>query len=238
MLDLVKKVLKSVPIAFTKNQKYDLLTKIVIKKSCNAYSNCIDVGCHKGEVLDIIIKNAPDGKHFGFEPLPHLYQSLVKKYEGSNASIFNLALSNQSGEASFNYVISNPSYSGLIKRKYDKPNEEDTQITVKTERLDDMIPENIVIDLIKIDVEGGELLVLEGAKKLLSRCHPVVVFEHGLGASEYYGATPEKVFDLMESCGLHISLLDDFLAAKPPLTKAQFSVQFYQKLNYYFVASV
>jgi hypothetical protein len=132
--------------------------------------------------------------------------------------------------------VSNPSYSGLLKRRYDRPNEEDTLITVRTERLDDMLPAGARVDLMKIDVEGGELMVLEGAVATLRRCKPVVIFEHGLGASELYGSTPEKVFDLLESCGLQVSLLDRFMKKQPAFTREAFAEQYYQRLNYYFIA--
>lgn len=232
----IKRFLKSLPIAFTQNQRYDRQTHRVIQKVCKPGSNCVDVGCHKGEILDLFLKYAPQGAHWGFEPIPDLYDGLVKKYAATNCRFFNIALSDKPGTSSFNYVVSNPSYSGLLKRNYDHPNEEDTQITVRTERLDALIPADAQIDLVKIDVEGGEILVLRGAVDTLTRCKPVVIFEHGLGASELYGATPEQVFELFEQCGLRVSLLSRFLKNQNPLSKEEFSRHFYQKLNYYFIA--
>lgn len=78
MKEFLKKIVKSFPIDFTKNQIYDRQTRQVIAKVCRHDSNCIDVGCHKGEVMDIIFRCAPDGKHFGFEPIPSMYESLKK----------------------------------------------------------------------------------------------------------------------------------------------------------------
>ncbi len=222
---------------FTKNQRYDRLTQQVIKQVCRPQSHCIDVGCHKGEILDLFLLAAPQGTHHGFEPIPVLYQNLISKYESkTNCHFHDIALSNQKGASSFNYVVSNPSYSGLLKRNYDRANEQDTQITVRTERLDDVLPKDFQVDLIKIDVEGGELMVLEGATETLTRNKPVVIFEHGLGASELYGSTPEKVFGLLQSCGLRVSLLDRFLKNAPPFTLEEFSAQYFERLNYYFIA--
>lgn len=197
----------------------------------------MDVGCHKGEILDLFLQYAPQGAHFGFEPIPGLYEGLVKKYAAApNCRLFDIALSDKTGASSFNYVVSNPSYSGLLKRTYDHPNERDTLITVRTERLDDVVPTEQKIDLIKIDVEGGEMLVLKGATKTLMRCKPVVIFEHGLGASELYGATPEHLYDIFEQCGLQVSLMSRFLKKMPPLSKEAFCRHYYQKLDYYFIA--
>lgn len=225
------------PIAFTRNQRYDKLTKKIIKTICKADSNCVDVGCHKGEVLDIMRKYAPEGKHFGFEPIPDLYIDLVEKYSGSTVKIYDFALSNNYGTATFNYVVTNPSYSGLIKRKYDNPHEEDTSIVVKTEKMDTVIPLNTKVDLIKIDVEGGELLVLEGAVEILKRDKPVVIFEHGIGASDYYGSSPDKIHNLFTNCKMKIFTLENFLNKGKQLTLAEFEKQYYNQVNYYFVAS-
>lgn len=237
MKEIIKKIIKSLPVAFTRNQRYDQLTKKIIKSVCKPESNCVDVGCHKGEMTDLMKKFAPNGKHFGFEPIPELYAFLVEKYKDTNVKIYDFALSNTYGTATFNYVVSNPSYSGLIKRKYDKPHEEDTSIVVKTEKLDTVIPLNTKIDLIKIDVEGGELLVLEGATELLKRDKPVVIFEHGIGASDYYGSSPDKIHHLFSSCKMKIFTLENFLNKGKHLNLAEFEKQYYNQINYYFVAS-
>jgi FkbM family methyltransferase len=234
--ETIKKILKALPIAFTKNQQYDRLTKRVIKKVCRPDSNGVDIGCHKGEILDLFVASAPNGVYYGFEPIPDLYRKLTEKYHAPQFRMYDYALSNQKGTTSFNYVVSNPSYSGLLKRSYDRPDEKDTLITVNTERLDDVLPSDYRVDILKIDVEGGEMLVLQGAMGTLKRWKPVVIFEHGLGASEMYGATPEQVYDIFESCGMKVSLLDRFLDEKAALSRADFARQYYDRLNYYFIA--
>lgn len=235
--ELVKKLLKALPVAFTKNQRYDRLTTGVIRRVCRPDSHCVDVGCHKGEILDLLLQAAPVGLHYGFEPIPMLFENLKIKYAGrENCRLLDIALSDKPGTSSFNYVVSNPSYSGLLKRRYDRAHEEDTLITVRTARLDDLLPRSQRVDFIKIDVEGGEMLVLRGAVETLAHWKPVVIFEHGLGASELYGSSPEQLFDLLDGCGLRISLLDRFLKNRQPLTKEAFAQQYYRRLNYYFIA--
>ncbi len=236
MLSFIKSLIKKLPIAFTKNQQYDAQTVKILKKVCQPNSNCIDVGCHKGEMLDLILKYAPNGQHYCFEPLPDLFQGLIQKNYPANCHFFKTALSRETGETSFNYVVSNPSYSGILRRRYDRPNEEDTTITVKTELLDHIIAPNITIDFIKIDVEGAEMLVLEGARKTIQRCKPIVVFEHGLGASDVYGTTPRQIFTFFQECGMEISLMRDWLDKKPPLSMKAFEEEFNAAKNYYFIA--
>lgn len=236
MLSTIKKIVKKLPIAFTKNQKYDAQTLKILRKIAHAQMNAIDVGCHKGEVLDTILKLAPQGQHYCFEPLPDLFQGLLNKKYPSNCHFYDIALSYEKGETSFNYVISNPSYSGLLKRQYDRPNEEDTLITVKTDLLDNIIPSDVSVAFIKIDVEGAEMLVLKGAKNTITRCRPIIIFEFGLGASDVYGTQPKQIFNFFKDCGMNVSLMKYWLENKPPLSMEAFEEQFYTSKNYYFIA--
>jgi len=236
MKRILKRILQYSPVALTKNQHYDRLTQKVIRSVCRPESNCIDVGCHKGEMLDLMRAAAPDGHHWGFEPIPVLHEALVEKYKDTNCSISPIALSNTAGEAQFNYVTTNPSYSGLLRREYDRPHEEDTSITVQTAKLDDVLPPNTRVDLIKIDVEGAEMLVLGGARETIAHGRPVIIFEHGIGASDIYGTGPEEVHGFFTSLGYGIYLLEDFLKKKSALTAEQFAAQYHSQKNFYFVA--
>ena len=232
----IKNLIKKIPIAFTQNQKYDRQTKQVIREVLNKNSNCIDVGCHEGEVLEIMNKYAPQGQHFGFEPIPELFNKLENKFP-PNCHFFQIGLSNDKGTTSFNHVISNPGYSGIKKRRYDKPNEKDTSITIQIDLLDDVIPKDLKVDFIKIDVEGAEFLVMEGAKKTIKKYQPIIIFEHGIGGADIYGIAPEQVFMLLnEECGLKISTMKRWLEQTKPFSKKEFIQQFKEGLNYYFIA--
>lgn len=235
----LKRLIKKLPIVFTKNQQYDMETKQIIQKVCKVKSNAIDVGTHEGAILDLLIQQSPNGFHFGFEPIPALQKSLRSKYANNKQiKLFELALTDTSGETAFNYVLSNPSYSGIKKRKYDRRNETDTTITVKTNTLDAVIlPLKQTIDFIKIDVEGGEMAVLKGAEELIKRDQPVIVFECGIGGTDMYNTTPAHLFEFFTQLGYDIFLMKDFLQVKSPFSKQAFEEQYYEKLNYYFVAS-
>jgi FkbM family methyltransferase len=219
------------------NASYDEQTRAVILKACTADATCIDIGCHRGEILDVMLEAAPRGQHFGFEPLPDFYADLHKRYaENGLARIYNVALSNSKGIVTFNYVTSNPAFSGLRQRRYPQ-DETISTIDVETDSLDDILPSEQRVDLIKIDVEGAELQVLEGAVATLRRTRPVVVFEHGIGAADCYGTRPEQVYDLLiRRAGLVVSLMDRWLKGEDPLTRSEFIREFNTKRNYYFIA--
>lgn len=232
----IKNLIKKLPIAFTKNQQYDRQTKQVLKKCLTPNSNCLDVGCHEGEVLEIMLKHSPNGQHHGFEPIPSFFNFLEKKFP-PNCHFHQLGLSNKKGTSSFNHVISNPGYSGMKKRKYDKSNEKDTLITIKIDMMDSVLPPNLKVDFIKIDVEGAEFLVMEGGKKTIKKNQPIIVFEHGLGGADVYGVRPEQVFELLhQECGLNISTMKKWLNNATPFAKKEFIEQFEKGINYYFIA--
>ena len=221
------------------NTYYDKLTELVMQKVLDATSVCVDVGAHEGDILRLMIKSAPDGTFFVFEPLPHLYKKLSQEFKNQNTHVFDLALSDSQGSSSFNYVVSNPGYSGLKKRRYDRPHEDVVQIEVKTELLDNILSNSKIgkVSFIKIDVEGAEYHVLKGAQAQIKKDKPVIVFEHGMGGSDYYGKTPEDIFQLLSGiCGLRISLLSQWLLGKPSLNLKTFCDQFYLCKNYYFMA--
>lgn len=217
----------------TKNLKYDRLTKQVIKKGVTNDSVCVDVGCHKGEIFDLFIKQSPTKKHFGFEPIPSFYNQLKEKY--SKHHIFNYALSDDEGETEFQYVKNAPAYSGIKNRKYAIDNPEIETIKVPLRRLDDVIKSKV--DFIKIDVEGGELNVLKGSKNLILKHKPIIIFECGLGASDYYNVTPQEIFHFIsDDLTLKVSLLDRWLKNKESLTKDEFINLYNLNKEYYFIA--
>lgn len=234
--ETIKEILALLNIDVTQNMKYDRQTRTIIQKAVQNNSSCIDIGCHKGEILDLFLKYAPAGKHYGFEPIPVLYQNLKKKYQ-SKAEILPYALTDEPGEAVFNYVKNAPAYSGLKQRKYDVEKPEIEKVKVKLEKLDNIIPENQSIQLIKIDVEGAEFGVLKGGKDTICRNKPFIIFEFGLGASDYYGTTPEQIYHfLVEECNLQISLLKSWLKNKEPLSLEQLREVYSNNSEYYFIA--
>jgi len=86
----------SAKISLTKGAKYDRQTLKILKQVLRSKSNCIDVGCYRGEILREIIKFAPYGMHFSFEPVSENYQYLIKQFKSVN--VLNIALSDYSGQ--------------------------------------------------------------------------------------------------------------------------------------------
>lgn len=209
----------------------------IMKRVLRRTSNCVDIGCAQGLYLDEMLRLAPAGRHWAFEPIPLLFGALTHRFRGcANVQFHNLALANSDGRTQFHWNVSNPGWSGLRQRAYPSADDQIEIIDVAQKRLDQVIPADVRIDLIKIDVEGAELAVLQGGIELICRCRPVIIFEYGLGSAEFYEAWPEEMFDLLEGCGLGVAPLATYLVGRPWLDRATFSRQFHDHVNYYFVA--
>lgn len=166
-------------------------------------SNAIDVGANEGAVLELLTRIAPAGRHRAFEPIPDLCRRLQERFP--EVDVRQLALSDVAETTEFAHVLDAPAYSGLRQRA-DLPHGAGRvqRIPVRTERLDDVLDAGYVPTLLKVDVEGAELNVLRGAAETLRRHRPFVLFEHGAGGADLYGAAPGSLFDLLDEVGLRI----------------------------------
>jgi len=234
--DAVRKLFNFLHLDFSLNLKYDRLTKAVIKKVLSKDSIGVDVGCHKGEIFELMVKYGNQKGHYAFEPIPYYYSLLNSKF-GKDHNIFPYALADKSGGAIFNYVHNAPAYSGLKERKYDTANPNIEKIEVIIKQLDEVIPENVNISLIKIDVEGAEYGVLLGGKTTIERCKPVILFEFGLGASDVYETSPKMIFEYFSNLGYQIYLLDQWLnKTSTGLGLEQFETIYHNKKEFFFLA--
>jgi FkbM family methyltransferase len=198
-------------------------------------ANCIDIGAHRGAVLGEMLRVAPSGHHIAFEPLPHLCELLRSTFP--QVDVHQAALSNHEGESSFAYVHgAAEGWSGLLYRPVPTgEHPEVEQITVRLEVLDRVIDPDYGPAVIKIDVEGAEQQVLEGALGTLRRHRPIVIFEHGSGSAETYGTSPADIHNLLTGeAGFRIFDLDGL----GPYPLADFERTFYSGEQVNFVARV
>ena len=169
--------------------------------------------------------------------MPQQY-AFLKEHFSQQADIFPFALGDENKKTTFHHVVSNPTYSGLRQRQY-KGEETISEIEVDVRKMDDVIGLDTPVTLIKIDVEGGEHDVMQGATAILKKWHPYIIFEHGIGGADKYGINPGDVYDLLVgSLGYQICLMGDFLknANTTGFTRAAFEEQFWKAVNCYFIA--
>ncbi len=206
----------------------------IIRRTLRPNSNAIDIGAFRGGVLAEIVRRAPAGTHYAFEPLPEHFQYLVRSFP--QVRVFPFALSDKAGEAPFHHVTSRPTFSGLKAIPIITAHEQTEMITVQTQTLDNLIPLELPIHFIKIDVEGAEYLVFSGGLQTIRRNQPTIVFEHGPASEWCYGRSSVEVFDLLTlQCYLQVSTLRRWLQGHPALTQQEFVYEI-TKREYNFIA--
>ncbi len=144
------------------------------KLSTNKSPVIFDIGASDGSSIIDFKKLFPDSKIFSFEPFPGSYQNLAavsQQFKGSWH--FEMALSDQDGLINF-FVNKSKATNSIFSPKttnsfIDAHAIFEKKIQVKSKMLDTFLEENRIleIDILKIDVQGGELKVFQGAKKTL-----------------------------------------------------------------------
>jgi FkbM family methyltransferase len=180
------------------DENLDLLVKFTLAED----ANCIDIGCHRGRVLGQIVAAAPKGRHIAFEPIPEFAARLRGAFP--SVDVREMAASNEAGKVEFTYYPGKPALSGLRRRTHVADAGART-IEVEMESIDSAIPAGYEPALIKIDVEGAERQVIEGALETIKRFRPTVVFEHESSGAAYYDTDPGDIFRLLvDEAGLRI----------------------------------
>lgn len=163
----------------------------------------VDIGAHAGRHLARFIDCVgPHGRVVGFEPLPQMHAELRRRFASPNVELHNVALTNTSGRVEFVHAKGAPEESGLRERAYNHPDAVvPTRIEVEAQRLDRYADALDGLRFIKIDVEGAEMNVLEGATAVLDRHRPWLSVEYGRPAYGAYGHETHTLFDFAERHG-------------------------------------
>lgn len=133
----------------------------------------IDIGANRGVYTHCLGKTS--SQVHAFEPNPKMYRTL-QRTAPANAQTYQVALSNSAGEAIFRIPKGVKGLSNQRGTLRDEtPNESNVEVRVETKRLDDYGFENV--GFIKIDVEGFERQVIEGAMQTIRDSRPVILME-------------------------------------------------------------
>jgi FkbM family methyltransferase len=81
-------------------------------------------------------------------------------------------------------------------------------VTVPTVRLDDVVPLDVRVDVIKLDTQGTEHIALGGALGIVRRCAPVLITEFWPAALRERGDDPLEVLHGYTALGYALELLE------------------------------
>jgi FkbM family methyltransferase len=146
------------------------------------FRTVIDAGANRGQFAVFAARRFPRAKLICFEPLPGPRAQLQRAVGATDRlRVSDFALGAASEEAEFHVSAADDSSSllaiGQRQREAFPGTDERTTMTVQVRRLDEVLrPEELVAPvLLKIDVQGGELGVLQGAAELLQSIDAVLV---------------------------------------------------------------
>jgi FkbM family methyltransferase len=193
----------------------DIAVEAVLAATLRHDSTYVDVGTNRGQLLRTALRVAPGASHVAFEPIPELAAELEHSFPEVDCR--QLALSDRDGVAEFCHFRTMDGWSGLrrspvVSDERGAPEYIEVRLSTLDAELSGVAP-----SVIKIDVEGAELQVLQGGSALLDRVKPVVIFEHVASAAELYGSAPAAVWDALVALGYEIfSITGDGPFAREP----------------------
>lgn len=191
----------------------------------------VDIGAHVGYFTRIFSRAVgPPGKVYAFEPHPVNFGFLEKniRYLKNVVLIRAAATSRDRSIILYESSVGSGSHSTLSGR-YPASRE----INIKGVTLDSYFKDTR-LDFMKIDVEGAELEVLEGAKSILSRTDaPGLVIEFAPGVIRAHGLEPRALLSRLRSFGYAMFAIDDEKQAKTPLDSWKTEDEFINSVKKY-----
>ena len=182
----------------------------LLKRIARPGMTVIDAGANVGEITLIAAKQVgPTGRVIAFEPMPAFADRLennVALNGFQNVTVMRLGLSDAPGEAPI--FVSSSSYAdgthhdGLATL-FPSGGRTTSAATIPLARLDDLLSAGQTgrVDIIKMDIEGGELSALRGARSLLLRDGPSIILEVGRETCRAAGYEMEDILRLLDEFG-------------------------------------
>lgn len=206
------------------NTKFELFLSMHYSKLIKHGDLVLDIGANVGYHTEKFINLTRDtGMVIAFEPVPEMQNILNNNFSKfKNFKLLPNAAGNKNDKSVFFKAVHSSGTmeeSGLKIRQFnDEKNTIVEEIVVDVIKIDSLnIQENV--SFIKIDVEGGEIDVLLGAKNLIVSNLPYISIEYGDKSYLSYGNTQLTLWDLANDLDYciydiflnRISSLDDWL---------------------------
>jgi FkbM family methyltransferase len=188
--------------------------------SLNTGDIFFDVGANGGIFTVIAAKRVgPTGHVYAFEPgIPELdtLRNNIQLNNLTNVTIVDVAVSNQSGTTKF-AVSQDGAMNSMIQTNHPSQKIESWR-NVSTITLDDFIKTKHIdrVDFLKVDVEGGEQLVFEGAHNLLAdESKLTIMFEYSDATSSSFGCSIQGIIEDFHNREFDMNIVDPFLGVIP-----------------------
>ena len=164
-------------------------------------SVCLDIGSHIGQYIYALQKTVNPAHIHAFEPNKRNYKRL--KCFFPDTPIYNMALSDKIGETHLSIpIIRGKAYEtrGSIENVEGEGVQGSYSLTIQTTTLEQFVIDKKLskVDFIKIDVEGHELKVIDGGRKVLEQYKPLLIIEI---EQRHHERSMQSIFDEMKTIG-------------------------------------
>ncbi|MBC8484484.1 MAG: FkbM family methyltransferase [Bacteroidetes bacterium] len=180
--------------------------KMVFQKYLKPGMNVVDAGANIGKYSVLFSEIVgPEGSVFAFEPEPITFKTLENNIEVNgitNVKAFKHALGSEPGKMTLSCSLIHSGDNRLRRSTNGNVFRKDIEVSVVTL---DSILENHRVDFIKIDVQGWEFEVLEGARRILdTNINTVIYFEFAPRLLNETGHQPIILLKLLKSHNFRI----------------------------------
>lgn len=145
-----------------------------------------DVGANVGEITQKYLSLFSEATIHAFEPFPDSFAFLKQRFVDSRNVVLNqCAVSDNDGDVILYLGKSNFTHSLL--RMADKSKADKVSITVNGAKLDSYCSNHGIkrINILKLDIQGGEYAALIGATELLASCAIDLIYMEVMVSSDY-----------------------------------------------------
>lgn len=199
--DSLSSIIEELRKVFQSNERpdYEMMLERHYYDWLNKGDIVIDIGAHKARHLKHFCSIVGEtGKVIAFEPIPSLYGDLNRMFLNLPIlTLHNVALSDRSGNTEFIINEGALGESGLKERIYNDPSiTKIRKIDCQIETLDSFTKELPKVDFIKIDIEGGEIGCLNGAKETIRKFRPLISTEYGYNSYHAYDNKIDTLYKL------------------------------------------
>jgi FkbM family methyltransferase len=207
------------------DETFERETRLRMRNCVKAGMVVLDIGANFGyytvQLADWV---GPSGRVIAFEPNPVMIRELeqnVRLNNLQNTVVEPFALADQNGQVAFQCPpLGMEGHGSFRSNTTFIPT---TTIKVPTRRLDDVLQELglSAVDFIKMDVEGAERNVFQGATKMLSSAHkPSMIFECSERLCRPFGHCVLDVLREVADFGYYLEEIDHGMWSARPLGRS------------------
>jgi FkbM family methyltransferase len=199
--------IRTAPSMLVNHGEYEPVELSIISQLAGSCRVVFDVGAnigwyslHLGQQL-----RESQGQVYSFEPVPQTFAELTHNIEvngcGDTVRAFNIAL----GEAAKSIQFYIPAFTGSVAASAHRlfPDDENRTVECQVVTLDEFVRTQQIkqVDLIKCDVEGSELFVLQGAPETIATHKPIIMLEMLRKWAKAFGYHPNDIIALLRGYG-------------------------------------